>query len=96
MTSEEEDLARDRAFVRHIYVLREDKVRFTEYLKTFPPSRFVLPIKDEGGKHIHFCLRIKKQELLFIELAFKLVVKKPRVRKKKVVSCTGTVKTIRT
>lgn len=73
---------RDRPYVRHIYVRVEDRDRFLAFLNTIPRNKFINRIKVENT-HILYHLKLKKQELLYVELAFKVVVKKPARKKKK-------------
>jgi len=74
---------RDRAYMRHIHVRKEDYERFMEFIQTIPREKMINKIRVENTTHFLIHVKLKKQELLFVELAFKVVVKKSKARKKK-------------
>lgn len=75
---------RDRPYMRHIHVRKEDRERFMDFLGTIPRTKFVTRISVQNDSHILYHVKLKKQELLYVELAFKVVVKKSKARKKSV------------
>jgi hypothetical protein len=74
--------ARDRPYVRRIDIRKEDRERFVSFLSTIPRECLVSRIKVETDTHYRYFVKLKKQELLYVELAFKVVVKKIKKRKK--------------
>lgn len=89
-----DEYTRDRAFTRNVYIDSKDRNRFDEFLLTIPRHKIITNIKIEGRSIIVYTLKLKKQELLYIELAFNAVIKKPKARKKKTVTPTGTKKSV--
>jgi hypothetical protein len=81
--------SRDRAFMRHVQVRKEDRERFMDFLATIPRERFINRVKVENDTHILYHVKLKKQELLYVELAFNVVVKKSRQRKNRTLSQMG-------
>lgn len=73
---------RDRPYVRLIHIRKEDRERFLDFLSTIPRDTVLFRIGGEDGNHLLYNAKLKKQELLYIELAFKVVVKKPKKCKK--------------
>lgn len=69
---------RDRAYVRIITFDRKDRQRFEEFIQTLPPGRLMDNIVESGGNQCLVCIRLKKEELLFVELSFNISVRKPR------------------
>lgn len=78
MTNSEQN--RDRAYVRHVHIKHEDRDRFYEYLSTINRPKFITRVRTQGTIHI-FHLKIKRQEELYIELAFDVTITKPRARR---------------
>jgi len=81
--------SRDRAFMRHVKVRKEDRERFIDFLATIPRERLLDHVKVENDTHILYHVKLKKQELLYVELAFKVDMKKSRQRKKRTLSQMG-------
>lgn len=46
------------------------------------------------GDRLHCCIRIKKEELLYLKLAMEIDIKKPRTKRKKIMTPTGVFKTV--
>lgn len=76
---------RDRAYARSITIQEIDNRRFLSFVDTLPADRLISKSKFTKGTevHYHYLLKLKSQELLYIELAFKSTVKKNKKRKKK-------------
>jgi hypothetical protein len=70
-----------RAYIRHIHIKREDRERFADFLETISKERFINCFEAENNTHILYYVRLKKQELLYVKLAFKAIVKKQRKKK---------------
>lgn len=81
-----EEPVRDRAYMRHIHVRKEDYTRFMEFISTIPREKMINKIRVETTTHFLIHAKLKKQELLYVQLAFKVVVKKSKARKKKITS----------
>ena len=71
---------RDRAYMRHVHIKKEDTFRLDEYLETIDRPKLVTKVRGKGDDRI-FHVRIKREEELYIGLAFKAVIKKPRAHK---------------
>jgi len=81
MLKNNEEQTRDRAFIRQVKIRLEDNARFCEFLDTLPENRLFSNFTT-AGNFLFYNVKLKKQELLYIELAFKLDVKKHRKSKK--------------
>lgn len=74
---------RNRAYVRYVHIHKDDVDRFSAFLKTVPCDRIIPPIHIKLDTHI-FKLKLKKEEELYIELAFNANIKKAKARMVKV------------
>lgn len=74
--------SRDRPYTRLIHVRKEDNARFITFIDSIPRDTVLFRIGGDAGNHLLYSARLKKQELLYVELAFKVKVKRPKKRKK--------------
>ena len=78
MTKNEQ--ARDRPYVRQIFIKHADLKRLKEILVDIPRGDAFQSVQSGGGRHL-VTVRVKKQELLVIKLSIDIIIMK-KIRKR--------------